>query len=389
MIFENFKQVDAPPSRSRNGFFSGFQTWHFILILAVAIASTEAGEPGNGAGGRRFIGFSSFANFKQAAGSEPGETVLTSPMLEAGIDFNEAIASWNAELAHDSYLTIEARALYGETSTRYYKLGLWSTDPSRHPRQSVANQKDAEGDVSTDVLILRRPAKQVQIRVTVGGNVSATATLKFLGISLTDSSARGSELAPNRQAWGKLIEVPERSQMAYPNGKVLCSPTTVSMLMSYWAQALKRPELDSDVPQIAAAIYDSQWQGTGNWPFNMAYAGSFPGMRAYVTRLSDISELEDWIAKGLPVGLSVDYDRLRDKGPGPNGHLVVLIGFTQDGDAIINDPGTSKHVRKTFSRKNLINAWACSHNTVYLVYPVDASLPLDRFGHWDSDLSRN
>jgi hypothetical protein len=156
------------------------------------------------------------------------------------------------------------------------------------------------------------------------------------------------------------------------------------MIMTYWSHALNRPELDRDVPEIVKELYDSNWHGAGNWPFNMAYAGSFTGMRAYVSRFSDVSELEDWIAAGLPVGLSVCYDRLRGKGPGPNGHLVVCVGFTKDGDVIINDPGTSKNVRKTFPRKNLIYAWANSHNAVYLIYPEDAHLPVDRFGHWDS-----
>jgi hypothetical protein len=146
--------------------------------------------------------------------------------------------------------------------------------------------------------------------------------------------------------------------------------------------------LDRDVPEIVKEIYDSKWHGAGNWPFNMAYAGAFSGMRAYVTRFSDISELEDWIATGLPVGLSVCYDRLRGKGPGPNGHFVVCVGFTKEGDVIINDPGTSKNVRKTFPRENLIYAWANSHNAVYLIYPEDSSLPVDRFGHWDSPRSK-
>ena len=101
-----------------------------------------------------------------------------------------------------------------------------------------------------------------------------------------------------------------------------------------------------------------------------------------MTRMTDVSELEDWIAAGLPVGLSVCYDRLRGKGPGPNGHLVVCVGFTDNGDVIINDPGTSKNVRKTFSRKNLISAWANSKNAVYLIYPENAKVPGDRFGHW-------
>jgi hypothetical protein len=112
-------------------------------------------------------------------------------------------------------------------------------------------------------------------------------------------------------------------------------------------------------------------------------------MRAYVSRLSDVSEIEAWIVQGIPVGLSVDYDRLRAKGPGPNGHIVACVGFTKDGDPIINDPGTSEHVRKTFPRQNLINAWGCSRNTAYLVYPENAALPEARLAHWDSQTKHN
>jgi len=101
--------------------------------------------------------------------------------------------------------------------------------------------------------------------------------------------------------------------MAYPNGGALCSPTTVSMLMTYWSRMLKRPELDHNVPDIVKAVYDPNWRGTGNWPFNTAYAGSYKGMRGYVTRMCDISEIEDWIVNGIPVGLSVSYDRLRGR----------------------------------------------------------------------------
>jgi hypothetical protein len=97
-----------------------------------------------------------------------------------------------------------------------------------------------------------------------------------------------------------------------------------------------------------------------------------------------VSEVEDFIAHGIPVGLSLCYNRLRGTSREPSGHLVVCAGFTKDGDAIINDPGTSKNVRKTFPRANLIDAWAYSKNTVYIVYPVNTRLPNDRFGHWES-----
>jgi hypothetical protein len=334
--------------------------------------------------GEQFIAFTHFRGFERARGSRVGEIVLTSPLIEPRIHWNELIASWNAQSTEGTYLKVEARAFYPDHTTKFFILGEWSPTPTRHARQSVANQADADGDVATDTLKLKDPAEALQVRLTLGGDDLSKPDLKFLGLSLTDTNVSPPQLPPDRAAWGQTISVPERSQMAYPNGKVLCSPTTVSMLMTYWAGVLHRPDLDQDVPEVAQAVHDSQWKGTGNWPFNMAYPGSFPGIRAYVTRMSDVSELEQWTAAGLPVGLSVCYDRLRGKGPGPNGHLVVCVGFTDRGDPIINDPGTSKHVRKVFARSKLIYAWAYSHNSAYLLYPAGAEVPNDRFGHWDS-----
>lgn len=349
----------------------------FLCCLSLGAALAEESR------GAQFLGFSEFSSFQQSPGVNRNQSVLTSTQIVAHINWNQLVASWNADMPENTGLKIEARAVYPEGPTRYFILGEWSSDPSHFPRQSIDRQADADADVATDTLILRRPAERVQVRMTLEWNDGAAKPrVRFLGLSLLDTSITPPELPPNRAAWGKIIDVPERSQMGYPNGKVLCSPTTVSMIMTYWSRRLQRPEIDRDVPEIVKSLYDSGLPGTGNWPFNMAYAGSYPGLRAYVTRLTDVSELEDWIAAGLPVGVSLCYDRLRGKGPGPNGHLVVCVGFTTNGDVVVNDPGTSRNVRKTFPRKNLIYAWANSHNTVYLIYPENAVLPKDRFGHW-------
>jgi hypothetical protein len=332
--------------------------------------------------GTRFIWFTNLASFNPDESSARESDVFTSPELSPQINWDELIVSWNADMPSNALLTIEARPIYADARpAKFYTMGVWSGASRREQRHSVLHQKDENGDVSTDTLILNQPAQKIQMRVSIS---DGKAKVKFLGLCFTDTKAKIEPLEPNREAWDKTIPVPERSQMAYPNGGALCSPTSVSMLMTYWSKKLNRSELDHDVPDIVKEVYDENWHGTGNWPFNTAYAGSYPGIRGYVTRLSDVSELEDWVAKGLPVALSLCYDRLRGKGPGPNGHLVVFVGFTKEGDVIINDPGTSKHIRKTFPRKNLIYAWANSKNAAYLIYPESAELPTDRFGHWAS-----
>ena len=103
---------------------------------------------------------------------------------------------------------------------------------------------------------------------------------------------------------------------------------------------------------------------------------------------SDISELEDWVAAGIPVIISAPWELLK---PGRHeasaGHLTVCIGFTKDGDVVINDPATNlkvESVRHIYKRQDVIHAWAASYNTVYLVYPESAKIPKNRLGQWES-----
>lgn len=354
------------------------------LFLAMASSVSLAAADFRGT---QFFGWQDFAGF--GAGATSGERTLTSPVFNAAIAWNELVVSWNAELPPDAGLKIEARALYDDHATKFYTLGLWSRDPLRHPRESVQAQKDADGDVQTDTLVLARPARHCQLRVTLAGAAAKVPRpLKFLGLSVLDRHTEPAELPPNRAAWGRTLNVPARSQLAYAEGKAWCSPTSTSMVLAYWAGRLKRPDLDHAVPEVARAVHDPNWPGTGNWPFNTAFAGAQRGLRAYVTRLSDVSELEDWIAAGLPVVVSVDYTLLKgERGPA-SGHLVVCVGFTEQGDPVVNDPGTRHEVRRVFPRANLGAAWRHSQRTVYLIYPETARVPRDRFGHWHEEKPR-
>lgn len=313
-----------------------------------------------------------------------GERVLEASGLGPGFDWNELIVSWNAEDRTGTGLVVEVRARGEAVATKFYTLARWSAD--RHvPRESVKGQKDGEGDVDTDTLVLRKPARTVDLRITLRAEAPrALPAVELLTLCFADRKAVPLALEPFREAWGRVIEAPRRSQMSYPGGNVLCSPTAVSMILAHWAEALGRPDLDRDVPEVQAGVFDPNWPGTGNWPFNTAFAGSQPGLRAYVARLTDVAELERWTAAGFPVATSVSYDLLRGKGKkGSNdGHLVVLVGFTEDGDPVFNDPGRSTEVRQIYKREHFEAAWATSGRTVYLIYPKYRIPPEDVFGHW-------
>jgi len=312
---------------------------------------------------------------------------LLSPEINPGIPWNELIVCWNAEAPPGTFLKVEASADSDVRATKFYSLGNWSPDNAAFPRASLGHQKDADGSVLTDTLALTHPAKAVRIRVTLGGTNATRPRLKFLGASFSNTKVPTAAVAPNRAAWGKVVETPERSQHGYPNASGWCSPASLSMALARWAEILGRPEMNAGVPQAAAAVYDANYGGTGNWAFNTAFAGSFSGMRSCVTRFDDLSEVEDWIAAGMPVILSARWDWLRPSRPPDSvGHLIVCIGFTEKGDVIVNDPSAhldrGQTVRQIYKRKDVMSAWSSSHNTVYLVYPTTAKVPEDRYGHW-------
>jgi len=358
----------------------------WFLAILLLLAGDQFVFAGDSNGFSHFMGLTNFDNFSHSQNST-GESVWLSPELKTDSQWNELVVSWDADAPAGTWLKVEASAVLPDHSTKFYVMGLWTRDNLPFPRASVSGQKDGDGDVKVDTLTLFQYASATQVRLTLGGTNGILPVVKFLGLTFCNTNVTPAILPPNRAAWGKIIPTPERSQQSYPGGGGWCSPTSLSMALARWAAVAQRPDWNLDAPATAAGVYDSHfYHHTGNWPFNTAFAGSLKGMRAYVTRLSDISELEDWIAAGIPVMISARYDLLLDgRKPDLSGHLTVCRGFTENGDLVINDPWTDlkvESVRHIYKRASVIRAWATSHNTVYLVYPENWPVPKDRFGHW-------
>lgn len=338
-----------------------------VLILAALLLMPHQSRAAD-LRGAEFIGFSKF---------EHDGNVLTPPIVAPAVYWDELVISWNLRGAGQA--TIEAQVIYPDHTTKFYNMGIWSAGE----RRSVKNQNDDDAKVDTDTLIIKKPGGKVQARVTLEN--AKPEDFKFLGFAFKDTKEKPSALEPNKRAWGKVVDVRKRSQLDYPEGaKNWCSPTSSSMILDYWSQKLDRPEMNMTVPDVAHSVFDPNWPGTGNWPFNTAFAGHFPGIRAYVSRLTDVSELEDWIEAGFPIATSVSYNRLKGLGKSGSGHLIVCVGFAENGDIIVNDPGTRlDNVRRKFSRDLFREAWADSGNTVYIMYPEGAKIPPAKTGHWE------
>lgn len=302
-----------------------------------------------------------------AAGMSSG-TLTGQPIKVAA--FDELVPSWNSSTGAAGSVTVEVRAQTGTAWTRWFSFGTWS---SAEGRASLNGQKDGTGQILTDTLRLSTKATTYQYRVTLRG---AGTSVRLLAFNTSDRAKRAAGLGQlsDKTAWGKVTDVPQRSQMLYPDGgENWCSPTSTSMILALYG-------VNVPVPTAARGMFDRVYEGTGNWPFNTAYAAE-QGMRAFVTRLPNLAAAERYTGAGLPLAVSLGWKAGELPGapiPSSQGHLMVLVGFDAKGNPVLNDPAapTDAGVRRTYPRAAFEKLWLThSGGLSYVIAPQGAALP--------------
>ncbi len=347
-----------------------------ILLLALALAGRAENVPPT-----RLIWWSDLSAFTHETGDLHHHRL--SPRITPGFQWKEAVLSWN--VPPDQSLSIEARVIRGTQIGPWLGMGHWSADTNRAPRTSLRGQKNPDARVETDTLIVAEPADALEIRFRLPADSAGIDPIRA-GVSFLGAHATETPPAPHPPAWGRFLDVPVRSQADYPEGiQSWCSPTSLSMILAMWGGRLDRPDLIQDVRQVARGVHDPGWPGTGNWSFNIAYAGQHPDLMSCVSRLGGIGDLERWIDAGMPVATSVSYAQLKGS-PTPrsgDGHLVVVTGFTTNGAVRVHDPGVRKErVIRVVPREDFERAWNHSDRTAYLVWPAGHPLPSGGQGRW-------
>lgn len=317
--------------------------------------------------------------------------VASSPEWISDVPFDSITPSFEALAPAGTWIHVKVAArLTDGTWTKDYSLGVWAEDESTVRRHSVEGQADPNGDVATDTLDLTRPADALRMSVVLFSSSTSTATptLRAVNAIATKRTAIPASTTGEAAALGKKLAVPMRSQMIYPNGgNAWCSPTSTSMLLGYWADALNAAGLRETPPEAAGRCNDFVYRGTGNWTFNTAHASAMDDGRLHgaVTRLGSFAQVEQLIAADIPVAISVRYGKneLSNSPIGStDGHLIVVRGFASNGNVICNDPAFSADakVEVTYDRAELTKVWQRSMGTTYLVWPTTKKLPVDPAG---------
>jgi uncharacterized protein YvpB len=271
-------------------------------------------------------------------------------------EFDQAVPSWNGS----GEFTVELRVRTGGTWQPWAVLGRWGREP-----RSVKHAGGGDLDVDVDTLVSKKPARAFQVRLTLekGAEVRLVAVTHWSKKNVRPLSGKESP------AWGRILDVPERSQTV-EDRKIageICSPTSIAMVLEYHGVKLPTREVADGVFDHGAKLY-------GNWPFNTAYAASKANVEAYVLRGTGIEDLETEIAAGRPVVLSHRWKKgdLSDAPiPSSDGHLIVVVGFTKEGDVVVNDPAAKPGtVRRTYRRAELYTTWLeRASGIVYILRP--------------------
>ncbi len=322
--------------------------------------------------------------------------------------FDELIASWSAATPMGSWLKVEMEARGSGRQTKAYILGIWASGDADIRRTSVAAQGDADGFVAVDTFVRGKKAAPLdgyRLRLTLYRRVGSSASPAVRGLAAMVSAGADYRIPSAHSGVVRDLAVPQLSQETHVGhfpeydggGEAWCSPTSTAMVLRYWgtgpdATALAAfpgnapgsgtPHEDGEVDHAARSVFDWQYDGAGNWPFNTAYATTY-GLDGFVTRLRSLAEAELFIAAGIPLIASINGKLEGFLFGSTNGHLLVIVGFDANGDVVTNDPAVISNagVRKTYGRAGFESVWLeGSAGIVYVIRPFATPLPANTAG---------
>jgi Peptidase_C39 like family len=406
--------AQAPPSHDAISYHGWTSTADFALGTSAGVQTAAVGD------GAITLGTASgTVDYDDPFDSTTATTAYdygtwTSPVYAPGFNLTELVSSWTASTPSGTWIQVEMEGTTtAGTQTKRYVMGRWTSQmPSETSgdihRTSVGGQGDADGFISIDTFFAAKKVAltNYQLRVTLYRKHGTTAAPTLRSVGAVASALPDDKTVPAGPlggAEGMNLKVPQYSQEVhrgeYPEfdggGEAWCSPTSTEMVVEYWGSKPGTgdvsgiPYADPSVDYAAMHTFDWHYNGAGNWPFNIGYAGSF-GLEGEVVQLRSLTEAEQFINAGIPLVASVAFkkNQLDNAGFGTNGHLLVIRGFTATGDVIVNDPASrlipdDAAVSNVYDRQQFADAWlpsSVSGGVAYVIHPAGTALPANTLG---------
>lgn len=290
--------------------------------------------------------------------------------------FSGLIFSWNALRPIRGYYSFWMRVRESKTKHWYnwHEMARWGTDAQGAILQKSFTSKHRLGTHYAHVhleLPKGRIADAFEVKIKAHYNACLT-NIRNISVNTYTLSKFISERTYARRAWLKklvsvyLALVPRKSQMnlKHPHYRSLCSPTSVSILLSYLL------DRTIDACAVAQGVFDHGLKIYGSWPFNMAHAFEVAqgNILFQVERLDSFKALHDLLCQGIPVIVSV---RGALKGAPllyEHGHLLVVVGWNQRfGKVLCHDPSfKGDHTTAVaYDLDDFLAAWERSRRLAY------------------------
>jgi uncharacterized protein YvpB len=275
--------------------------------------------------------------------NEPAE--ITTQPITPGFPFDQLILTWNASHP-DSAEVLEFSVEVSPDKKEWHNFAyqIWGPLVESKWNKPGISEHEGIGKVQTDCLALETPMRYVRVNVKALGE-PGSGEMELRRIALSFSSKNSTWDDYNKYHWmGKTpvygsvkMAVPYLSQGNLPReiSGSCCSPTSVSMVLNYYNQAIE-PE------RFARLAYDPRGQIFGNWPQNMAAAFVCGMGKTWVESHSSFDEIYDEVASGKPVIISIAFG-INELPNSPireatEGHLICVVGFNGPDKVICNDP---------------------------------------------------
>lgn len=269
------------------------------------------------------------------------------------IPFDELILSWNGRRPNGKWTFWVS--FYQDEWLKYAEWGSKS--------QKSFHSKAEHSYCYQDVAVPKEKATSFKVKVT-GEELNC---LKRLTVCL-------SNLEKYQQAsFGFLKEVhiqnvPKLSQMVldHPRHKDLCSPTSTTIVSNFFLKNKKIDPVD-----LAKRCHDQEFDIYGNWILNVAASFEKTNIPCHVERLNSFPALHAHLVQNSPVIVSIKGPLRNAPKPYANGHLMCVIGYSNDTVFCI-DPGFDRNesTYTSYDLKDFLECWKRRKNLAYVFEPT-------------------
>ena len=276
--------------------------------------------------------------------------------------FDEGLPSWNGTAPGDSGgFRILVRFPYLNGWSPWLDAGYWKANLWPSKKTTFAG-----GEIDIDIARLNYYASEWQFAVEFKRISAAVSSPSISLLSWFASDSRttaGMNYAAILNDKPAALFIPTTFLAQYsidPEiGGSICSPTTVAMiLLSY--------DIAVDPLQFARDTRDPYYGIFGVWPRVVQNASEY-GVKGTVTRYRSWSEAREVLARGGRIGMSIGQ-------PLYSGHLIMLAGFTVNGDPIVHDPArTNTGYGHIFNKSDLSHAWFDKGGVAYTIFMPDST----------------